>query len=196
MRCPHPALVALLWAPVGLSACLSAPEPQDLLAVGFRSPEQAFRTFQTALRADLPDLEYRCLSSDFKAREGIHQLGWREFREELFGSRPWLKLAAKAEIRETLPLPDGRRRVVAHLDTLFVDETFAVDFRREDYHETFDAEGLLEDDTRPWNKTATEREGRLVLTVPMPQGVAVHEIVEFRAGREWKIDGFELLPAP
>jgi len=33
------------------SACLSAPTPDQWLAVGFRSPEQTFGTFQTGLRA-------------------------------------------------------------------------------------------------------------------------------------------------
>ena len=71
--------LALVALPL-FAGCLAAPEPEDFLAVGFRRPEQTFRTFQTALRADLPDLEYRCLSAAFKARQEprITQIGWRE----------------------------------------------------------------------------------------------------------------------
>src|SRR5262245_33705193 len=106
MRAVAYVFVLTAWA---LSAsCLSAPRPEDWLGVGFRSPEQTFRTFQTGLRAGLPDLEYRCLGSDFKQRAGgLTLLGYAEYRRELFKAQPWLKLAAKAKIRSVRELaPD------------------------------------------------------------------------------------------
>ena len=89
--------------------------------------------------------------------------------------------------------PGGRKRLVARLDTLFVDETFAVDFVRHDFYETYDDEGLLEDDFASWREIAREEGDSLIVEVPMPEGVAPHEITEFRAGQEWKIDSFERL---
>ena len=62
---------------------------------------------------------------------------------------------------------------------------------REDYYETFDREGLLEDDYVPWSQVASASGQTLRVTVPMPEGVELDEILELRAGREWKIDGFQ-----
>jgi len=188
-----PSLYALLppvWAWILCACCVSAPRPEALLAVGFQTPEQTFRTFQTGLRADLLGLEYRCLSRGFKQRNGgVTELGWRVFRDE----NRWLRYAAKAEIVEQANLPDGRARIVATLDTLFVDETFAVDFVRQDFYETFDDGGLLEDDYVRWREIARAEGDSLVLEVPMPEGVDVLDITELRAGREWKIDSIERL---
>ena len=197
MRRPAHALAALPAAVPLVACCLSPPAAHELLAVGFRRPEQTFRTFQTALRADLPDLEYRCLSGDFKRREGgITEILWREYRERLFREQPWLKLAARAEIVATTALPDGRVRITARVEAFLVDEVFLVDFVREDFYESFDGEGLLEDAVASWQEIAVEREGRLVVSVPAPEGASLDEITEFRAGREWKIDGFHVPAEP
>ena len=94
MRAPLYASTPPVGAPLvplaclGLAGCLGGPKPEAWLAVGFRTPAQTFRTFQTGLRADLPDLEYRCLGADMKRRVGadgmaLHQLLYREFRSEL-----------------------------------------------------------------------------------------------------------------
>ena len=186
-----------LPAALVLACCLSPPPAQDLLAVGFRSPAQTFRSFQTALRADLPSLEYRCFSAAFKERQqGLTELGWREFRERLFDEQPYLKYAAKAEILETRTLPDGRVRITAEVDTLFADQVFEVEFVAEEFYETRDAEGLLEDDYVPWTEVASLQGERLILVVPAPEGTALEEITEFRAGREWKIDGIHVPVEP
>jgi hypothetical protein len=189
MRLPSYAIVPSVWAWIFCACCLSPAAPEDLLAVGYRSPEQTLQTFQTALRSDLLGLEYKCLSEGFKRRHGVTELTWRLVREDM----PWLKHAARAEIVEREDLPGGRKRLVARLDTLFVDETFAVDFVRHDFYETYDDEGLLEDDFASWREIARKEGDSLILEVPMPEGVAPHEITEFRAGQEWKIHSFERL---
>ncbi len=193
MRAPLYASSVLVWALA--AGCLSAPKAEDWLAVGFRSPEQTFRTFQTGLRAGLPDLEYRCLGTGFKqraAREGgaFSQLFYLEFRRELFHTRPWLKLVARAQVERVEELEPGRVRMVAKVDTWFHDETFALEFVREDFYELWIGDKRVDDDLADWRALARERGGALVVSVPLPAGLGALEIGELRAGREWKIDGF------
>jgi hypothetical protein len=192
----RPSSWALLFVLAGGSglACLSGPSPKDLLAVGFRTPEQTFATFQTALRADLVDLEYRSLSDHFKRTNRVSGLVYREARERLLAEQPFFKLAARAKILERVDLAPDRVRLTARVDAFFVERSFAVLLVREDYYETRDAEGLLEDDFVPWTSIAAQQGDLLRIGVPMPEGTTVDEIVELRAGREWKIDGFEALP--
>ena len=196
MRAPLYAVLLPVWAL--LAGCrLAAPTPEAWLAVGYRTPEQTFRTFQTGLRAGLPDLEYRCLGTGFKrraAREGgaFSQLVYREFRAELFRTRPWLKLAACAEIKKVEELAEGRVRLVAEVDTWFHDETFAVELVREDYYELWVGDQRVQDDAAEWRELAREKDGALVVRVPLPPELGAPAIGELRAGREWKIDGFPL----
>jgi len=194
MRAPLYAVVLAAWAL--LSACLSAPGPEDWLEVGFRTPEQTFRTFQTGLRAELPDLEYRCLGTEFKVRNGVTQLAYREFRRELFRSQPWLKLAATARVLRIEPRGEGRVRLEAEVSTWFHEERFTVNLVREEYYELWSDGQRAADDLASWRRLAREREGELVVTVPLPPGRTLREIDELRAGREWKIDGFASLMPP
>lgn len=187
-------LLLVLWAS-GLSGCLSGPSEKAWLAVGFRSPEQTFATFQTGLRAELPDLEYRCLAGAMKAREGVSQTAYREFRDELFGERPWLKLAAKATVVRREELGPGRVRLHAEVDTWFKDAEFAVDLVREDYYELYVGAERVADDDADWERLVRERGDDLDLRVPRPDRFTLEELSEIRAGREWKIDGFPLAPA-
>ncbi len=53
MRQPTYAFLAPLWAWILCACCVSPAAPEDLAAMGFRTPEQTFRTFQTALRSEL-----------------------------------------------------------------------------------------------------------------------------------------------
>jgi hypothetical protein len=173
-----------------LAGCLAAPTPEAWRGIGFQTPEQTFRTFQTGMRAELPDLEYLCLGSDLKHRVGGSLLAYLQFRRELFGSQPWLKLAAKAKVKEVRELGDGRVRLVAEVDTWFHDETFALDLVREDFWELWVGGKRVADDAAEWRRLARERDGNVVVTVPLPEGLGVGEIGELRAGREWRIDGF------
>ncbi len=195
MRAPLYAAVLAAWAAL-LSSCLAAPSPEDWLAVGYRTPEQTFRTFQTGLRADLPDVEYRCLSADLKHREGVSQAMYREFRDPLFRSQPWLKFAARARIQEVIELAPDRTRIVARVCFLWHRETFAVDLVREDFYELWSAGSRVSDDVFPWEGAVRADDGRLSLAIPLPPGCPPESLDEARVGREWKIDDFPLLEAP
>lgn len=187
-------LLLALWAS-GLAGCLSDPSKEAWLAVGFRSPEQTFATFQTGMRAELPDLEYRCLSGAMKKDRGISETVYREFRRELFQAQPWLKLAAKAEVERREELGPGRVRLHCEVDTWFKDVEFAIDLVREDYYELYVGAERVADDVADWERLVRERGDDLDVRVPRPEQHTLEELSEIRAGREWKIDGFPLATA-
>jgi hypothetical protein len=196
MRSLLPALVALGAA--SLACAAPRPEPEDWLEAGFRTPAQAFRTYRTALAGDQPALEYRSLSADFKRREGLTQLAYREFRERLFREEPWLGSLARARVTDEIELGPGRRRLVAEVSVLFWHEVFAVDLVREGFYELWSGDTLLDDGYAPFRELASDAPavGGLVLTLPLPASEPFETVTEARAGEEWKIDGFVDLPEP
>lgn len=194
MRRPWSLTLAVL-AIVPLAACASRPAAEDWLDVGFRSPRQTFRTFQTALAADSPTLEYRCLSGALKSREGLSETVWREFREELFGAIPGLRRAASAEILTIAALDPWHVRIEAEATYLFWTRRFALLFRREDFYELWSGDRLYHDDVAPFSEMVMRLPSQALLQgfAPLPEGGDVDAVTEIRIGMEWKIDGFELL---
>lgn len=185
----------LAWTLAG--ACVCPPEPADVLAVGFRTPEQAFRTFQTATRLDDPDLELRCFSLGFRARNRISQLTWREGRADLYARRPWLRAGiAGAEIAESR-VEEGKARL--RIDTAGGD--YVVDLVREDYAEAWGGAQRLLDEPLAWERGTGVQDGEggrrwIYGRVALPSGVDAAAVTELRFGREWKIDEVgELEPA-
>ena len=195
MRISPYVLVSFLWAPV-LTGCLAPPTNEAWLDVGFRTPEQTFRTFQTALRADYEDLEWRCLSGELKRRHRLSQIAYRQFRQELFRSQPWLKWAAKAEIRAVHPLGPDRCRLVAEVDTFLGGSVFSVEMRREGYYELYVGDDEPWDDSVAFREMFALRDGRLDVVVPMPEDVPLEAVELLAAGREWKISDFPLQADP
>ncbi len=193
-------LWATAWAGILLLAgCVSTPSPQEVLGTGFRSPEQTLRTFLVALRADLIDLEYRCLGVDFRQANGIgSEAVYARARDEVFEREPLLSWLLDAEVevlerREVgLSARSGGRLVELRVEvrTWLVDRELEILFEESAFYETHDAEGLLEDDfLSAWGEAVGREGDELVLRAPMPEGVSVDELVEFRAGKEWKIVG-------
>jgi hypothetical protein len=194
MRFLLSALLILSGATAG-GCRLAPPTPDAWLAVGFRTPRQSFATFQTALRADLPDLEYRTLAQELKAAEGINQLAYRTFREELFGENPWLRYAAEAKVIGESHLAADRVRLVAQVDKLGIRRSFTVDLVREDFYEVYEDGELLDDGFASFSRSASSpAAGELALSLPLPFGADVSRLSEARLGREWKIAGFADLP--
>lgn len=160
-----------------------------MLAIGFRTPEQAFRTFQTATRLDDPDLELRCFSSGFRERNHISQLTWREARAELYARKPWLRAGiAGADIVDA-DRELGRARL--RIDTAGGD--YVVALVREDFAEAWSDDVRVLDEVVVWRKTTGvqtgEGDGRWSYgRVALPSGVDGTQLTELRFGREWKID--------
>ena len=187
---------AAAWTLV-LGACVCPPEPADVLAIGFRTPEQAFRTFQTATRLDDPDLELRCFSSSFRARNQISQLTWREARAELYARQPWLRagiVGAEVEAVEEL-------RGIARLRVDTAGGDYDVILVREDFAEAWSGSERVLDSLIVWERDTGiqkgEGEGRWVFgRVALPLGVDGAAVTDLRFGREWKIDDVGPLMEP
>jgi hypothetical protein len=176
---------------MALSACLSVPKPADWLDVGFRSPGQTFRTFRTAF-ADgrQPGLELRCFSSGFKAREGLSELTYREFREDLLREEPLLRTAL-SRARISSVKQEGK---TARLEAKIAGRALFVELVREDYWELWDGEELLADDlVRDLSDIlALDGDGHVLrASLPAPSSPPT----EVRLGGEWKIDRIEF-PQP
>ena len=162
--------------------------------LGFRSPRQAVNTFQVALAGDLPDLEYRCLSSAFKQRERLNQLAYREFREELLRAQPYLARFAGAELVEERELAPGTALVVARIDAWWSTVEVEVRLVREDFWELWSADRRLLDDATELSRILEPRPGSLAAVLPLPAGFDAAAVTELRAGSEWKIDDFRERP--
>jgi hypothetical protein len=188
------AVLTAAWTLI-LGACVCPPKTEDVLQIGFRTPEQAFRTFQTATRLDDPDLELRCFSKGFRERNQISQLTWREAREELYGRQPWLRVGIVGADVVEREVHESRARL--RIDTAAGD--YEVRLVREDFAEgwagverVFDEE--LSDETHlPWDEATGVRAGSngrvwFYGQVKLPEGVGGAALTEVRFGREWKVD--------
>lgn len=161
------------------------------MAVGQRSPRQAFHTFQTALAADAPALEYRCLTSQF--RRGASQLAYREVREQLLREQPWLRRAAEARVVAEQRIGTDRARLRARIDTLFVDVEFEVELVASGYAEVWAEEQLLWDEARPAAPLAGAfgaPPAHTTARIELERGAEFDPrgATELRVGTEWRID--------
>lgn len=192
-------LLALALAFCPLSSCwVTPPRTADLLAVGFRTPEQAFRTFQTAVRADEPALEFRCFSSAFTRRNHLSQRDYREGREQLRRQYPYLRKGlADAEISQPTQIRGNR----AQLEITSHGRSFEIDLVREAFGEIWAGSELIADpedlhfEDHTGIQSADDGNRWFYGHIPLPSDSAIDgtEITEIRVGREWKIDGFEAL---
>lgn len=182
------ALAVLAASP--LAGCLCPPSDEALLAVGFRSPEQTVRTFQTGVRADEFELEYRCLSLAFVRANSLSKLVYLEFRDELFRQHPFLRSGlAKARVRSVETEGDRSRVTLESFG-----RTFQLELALEDFAQVWaGGELVLDRDARfdEWTSIAASGGERWITGgVPLPDGTDGREVTELRLGREWKIDHF------
>ena len=181
---------------LALAACaVPRPTPEALIETGFRTPSQTVQSFQSALAADLVDLEYRCLGSAFKHREGLTQLTWRAYRAELLARWPALRRLATARLDAPVELAPDRVLVAGRVEYLWYDFDFEVELVREDFYELYvDGQRAL-DDALAWDGVLwVEGEAddwpppSLAARVPLLEPVDPNHLSELRLGREWKID--------
>jgi hypothetical protein len=175
---------------LGTAGCVSPPSVRDVLDVGFRSPEQCWQSFQTAVRADEPALEYRCLSQRLIAERGLSQLVWREARAELYAP-----LGTRWAIAQARPL--GPASVQGDRATLVVEalgRKVRLCFLREDFRSLLAGEQLLLDENADFAsssgvQTAADGQRWFYAQIPLPLDGEPDRISEMHLGREWKLDG-------
>jgi hypothetical protein len=195
MRSSTLALVLPLLAALTAACSSCPPEPRDWLEVGWRSPEQAFHTFQTALGANEPDLEYRTLSSSFRRREGVTQVTYLAGREELLEDRPYVRRLACATVVGTERHGEGRATLRAEIAKPFGGSvSVLVELVAEDYWELWSEGERAADGYTDISSSLSAGEGGEWIwgRAPLPEGLSAAEVSELRVGREWKIDGFRL----
>ena len=200
---PRVAALAAAWLLAG--CCVTPPDPEEVMNTGFRSPEQCLETFQVGVRGDLARLEYRCFSVGYRDRNGLSQLGYREFRERELRSNPWFaKGVADAEVELSEPAGPFRHRILAESHGY----RFEVLLVREDAWQAWAGERLLADELLDGGgfESHVEVSGgasrpTAVLAIaelpPRLQGRDPAElreaVTEFRISQEWKIDSIRPL---
>ena len=178
------AIFFLLAACMGtIQSCCTTPLSADeFLDLGYRSPRQAFQTLKAGIRGDLPRLEYRSFSTDFRRRNGLSQLSYREFREKWYSQNPWIKLAlSQAEISELIQRSETR----ATLRVGALGSEVLIELVAEDFYQLWDGDELREDALIDDLGTLLSPEaGEWVARVPGAGSTPS----ELRLGREWKVD--------
>ena len=177
------------------ACCVAPPRAEDLLAVGFRTPEQAFGTFQTAIRADDPGALRRCLSADFVAEHHLSEQVFREFWERFTAENPFLR---KGITDASIEPPVEVRRGRARLRAVSHGRRIEIAFVREDFCEAWEGGERRIDEAAPFSERSGVQTGAdgtrwMYGRMPLAEGVATDRITELRVGRVWKIDGFEML---
>lgn len=174
------------------ACCVSPPLVDEWMKVGFKEPVQTIDTFQTAVRADAPDLEYRCFSAGFRERNHISKLTWREAREELRRKYPWLRRGLS-----DMSVDGAEHPVGDHAEALCVThgQHIRIGLVREDFAELWSGNQLLSDepDVDFAGQTITQQDARgrsWFYGWAILPGVD-SDVTEVRVGREWKIDSFE-----
>lgn len=198
---------ALGWALcLSLAGCISPPDAEALLAVGFRSPEQTFETFKTAVRGDLATLEYRCLSAGFRSANNLSAHTYVTAREELLRENPFIKWVARAKIEKSETRGDRAHYIEAVIDAKVTSRRLGLWFVRDDAVEIYggdpghrgelifddyvdfdDVLRVLEKGDGTWELQARER------FTPYDPDADVRRIGEVRFLQDWKIDSLEVL---
>lgn len=182
---------------VGSCLCPSHP-PDALTRAGFRSPRQTFETFFAAFDYQLFGLEFRCFSSEFRRRNRVSEITWREFRDQLEREHPLLRLAARVEVVEEWTEGPRTHWIVAKA----AGRTVRLRFVREDFYEFWAGDVLVADGTwpegEPWRLDDASPAVSVALPLDVDQAATLNaaSISEIRVGYEWKLDDLVEESAP
>jgi hypothetical protein len=195
------ALAALLGTLQVVTGCflVRPPHARELVEIGYRSPEDVFRSFRTAFAADLPDQEFRCFSYDFRRREGLSFNSYLEGRRRLLAERPWMVLMARAEVESSERLDERTHMLVCTVHG----RRIALELVRQDVWEMWSGPELLADGFADFDSdvrgSPRGTEGRLTAEARVDPleypGVDLNRVTEFRMAQEWKINDFYEAPS-
>lgn len=183
-------LALCCMAVLGTVGCVSPPSIREVLDVGYRSPEQCWHSFQTAVRADEPALEYRSLSQRLIAERGLSQLVWREARAELYAPLGTRFAIAKARPLGPATVQGDRAELVVEA----LGRRVRLRFLREDFRSLWAGEQLLVDENASLEgssgvQTAADGQRWFYAQIPLPADSEPSRVSEMHLGREWKLDG-------
>jgi hypothetical protein len=195
-------LASLAGASLNAGCCVTPPNEEEILGLGFRSPEQTFATFQAGYRGDLPRLEFRCLSVDFRAREGLSQWAYREFRDRELSAKPWFKKGVSdAEVIYSQPVSQLRHVLIAESHGYQME----LGLVREDIWQMWSGEEQLVDEELGSGGFRSyvdilEDSPTIIAGVDLPANIALlpkddlrRGMTEVRFAQEWKIDSIREL---
>lgn len=220
-RFPHELALIGLALVSGLAPGCRVPPPtlEQVLQLGYLTPEQAYESWRTAIQGNLLVEEYQSLSKDWRRRNGdgvvgVSLFGYSEVRDFVLEQRPHLRLALKlveppqliarssdevimqARIPGPLWFPDH------WLWVRLVREGFTsvhtIDLPDRATHGTRDIDVLgtrVLTARRDGDDTTLEARVR-VPTVTDDGTEWPRDVVLMQVGWEWKIDDFDVLPAP
>lgn len=183
--------ISLLGAGQLLSGCSCRRDHDSLARASLDTPRGAVRAFAAYMRSGLHDLEYRCFSSGFVARNQLSYLTYAEARDELSRRQPWLELFASPTIVGDTERGEGRHDV----DVRLGGSTYRVNLVREETFRICAADELLADDYTDFRArlTIVERPdggAELVARLPLPQAdIDLDSATSVVLQRLWKIDG-------
>jgi len=186
-------------APAALLLTLGAgcrgPSPEDWMSVGFETPAQTLRTFQTGLRGNEPNLEYDSFSAGFRARFELSEIAYRELRDrdDVFGAYPFLRKFVELEIVGERVEGPRERTLVVRLSALLAKRYVEVRFVRDDYYSVRSNEHVLADDYAAFGTMLASDGDRLVVVLPTELLIDPLEVTKVVVGQDWKIDGFREL---
>jgi len=184
------------------------------LDYGFRTPEQTFRSWRTAVQGDLLVEEYKTLSKGWKARNGgVSLFNYSEARDSVLEETPQLRWALY-RAKEPEVIARGERAVVLQSRVpgplWFGDRWLVVHLVREGYWEVwldsdplqprfgFVVPDVVESNHLYYHFDEKSKRPLLYGIVEVEKDAAKwpHDVSLLQVGWEWKIDNFELLEAP
>jgi len=184
---------------IGSGCVVTPPEPAEVWKAwdqGLSSPLGTFEALRTALRGEILVAEYRCFSSGWKSRNGISQVGYREYRDSLLDLAPHFIWGLS---QATVHLEEGaaphRATILAEIDTPFSSTTVRFSLVQEAYMELrAGGRRLVSEPLESVALQTRHKEGQLFAWIPLEDLPPEGEVESFRLETEWRIDDIRLDP--
>jgi hypothetical protein len=200
---PAAALAALVLQ-LSPGCCLVAPPDAKTIFEagnnGWRTPEAAFETFRVAFGAELAELEFRSLSTNFRREHGISLSTYIVARRELIRAKPYLAFLAEAKIVGESEISARRHR----LEVSAAGRHFQVEMVCEDWFQIYSGAGFLADGPVDFGRAVVVRDAGADKVVTTELHISADELGEAdlstltgqRIEKVWKIDSFGDAPSP
>jgi hypothetical protein len=216
----HVALISFSLVSTLAAGCrVPPPTLQQVLQLGYLTPEQAYESWRTAIQGNLLVEEYRCLSKGWRRRNGdgvggVSLFAYSEVRDAHLEAEPLLRLALKradpprliaqspAEVIFQARIPGALWYADHWLLVRLVREGFTAVHTIDRPDQAMHGEravDLLR--TGALSATSDGEETTLEARVQVPSVTDdgtewPRDVVLMQVGWEWKVDDFDVLPEP